>query len=99
MATYKKTSAYFSTSQQQGYLDVATFRDFPAEEDDVVYTVTKEYEYRPDLLANRLYGDSEFWWVFAVRNPSLLKDPIFDLEAGISIYLPKLSTLRSALGI
>lgn len=99
MTTYNKTSPYFNTSLTKGYLDVATFRDIPVNDDDVLYQVSKEYEYRPDLLAYELYKDSNLWWVFAVRNPSKIKDPIFDLEAGVIIYLPKISTLQNSLGI
>ena len=99
MPAYSKTSPYFTTSLVKGYLDVATFRNFPAQADDTKYTIQKEFENRPDLLAYKLYNDSSLWWVFSVRNPSILKDPIFDMQAGVSIYLPKLSVLRSALGI
>lgn len=98
MTTYKKTSPYYLTSLQNGYLDVTVFRDLPFQTDDIVYTVTADYEFRPDLLAFDLYKDSDLWWVFAVRNPSLIKDPIFDLKAGMSIYLPKLSTIQGVLG-
>jgi hypothetical protein len=99
MAYYNKTSPYFTTSLDNKYLDVINFRDIPAQADDVVFTVTKNYEYRPDLLAYDLYNDVNLWWVFSVRNRSILKDPIFDMAAGRKIYLPKLATLQSALGI
>jgi len=99
MARYSQTSPYFSTQVVNGYLDIATFRDFPKDVDDVFWEITKTYENRPDLLAFDLYEDVNLWWVFAVRNPSVLKDPVFDLVAGKKIYLPKLSTLKTALGI
>jgi hypothetical protein len=99
MTAYNKSSPYFTTSLSNGYLDVLNFRDFLKEEDDIIFTITKEYEFRPDLLANDIYNDSNLWWVFSVRNPSILKDPIFDLAAGVAIHLPKLSNLRTALGL
>jgi hypothetical protein len=98
MTTYNRTSPYYSTSLAKGYLDVATIRDFPKDADDITYTVTKEYEYRPDLLAYDLYKNSNLWWVFAIRNPSIIKDPIFDLEAGVVIQLPKISNLKNIIG-
>jgi hypothetical protein len=61
--------------------------------------VASKYENRPDLLAYDLYGDSRLWWVFAVRNPSVIKDSIYDLVSGVSIYIPKLATLKKDLGI
>lgn len=99
MTTYKKTSPYFKTEIVNEYLDVINFRDIPSQRDDHIFEITKTYENRPDLLAYDLYKDSGLWWVFSIRNKSLLKDPVFDFTSGKKIYLPKLSTLKSTLGI
>ena len=99
MTVYSKTSPYYGTVMNQGYLDVMTFRDFQRPEDDIEYEVTKNYENRPDLLAFDLYGDVNLWWVFAMRNPNVIKDSVYDLKSGIKIFLPKLSTLKRDLGI
>ena len=97
-SAYSKLSPYYSTSLNGSYLDFINFRNIPNLRDDVFYTLTSQYEFRPDLLAHDLYGDSNLWWVFAVRNKDVIKDPIYDLYAGQGIYLPKLSTLKSSLG-
>lgn len=100
MATsYSKSSLYYATEVVNNYLDVLTIRDFPYQTDDIVFEITSTYDKRPDLLAYDLYKDSRLWWVFAVRNRTILKDPIYDMQAGTKIYLPKLSTLKSSLGI
>lgn len=100
MATfYNKSSPYYTTDFNKGYLDVINFRDIAQEPDDIFFEITKTYEYRPDLLAFDLYNDVNFWWVFAVRNKAVIKDPVFDFEAGLKIYLPKLSVIKSSLGI
>ena len=96
---YSKTSPYYNTELGNGYLDVIEFRDIPYQQDDILFEVTSTYENRPDLLAYDLYRDPALWWVFAMRNKSTIKDPVYDLKAGIKIYLPKLSTLNSVLGI
>jgi hypothetical protein len=98
MATYNKLSPYYFTDQNKGYLDFATFRDIPYQTDDIVFEVTAQYMHRPDLLAYDFYSDTSLWWVFAVRNKSVLKDPVYDLVPGQKIYIPKLSTLKSVLG-
>ena len=98
-ATYNKSSPYYTTEITNGYLDIMSAREIPGQRDDILFTVTKNYEYRPDLLAYELYGDVNLWWVFAVRNKNIIKDPLFDFEAGLKIYLPKLSTLKTSLGI
>lgn len=95
---YTKLSPYYLTNVNGSYLDIVNFRNIPSQTDDVYYTVTSQYEFRPDLLAYDLYGDVNLWWVFSVRNKDVIKDPIYDLYAGQSIYLPKLSTLKNTLG-
>jgi hypothetical protein len=99
MAQYKGTSPYFKTSSDLGYLDILEFRNIPAEADDILFEVTKNYEHRPDLLAYDLYGDVNLWWVFAIRNKVILKDPVYDLEAGVKIFLPKITTIKTSLGL
>jgi len=49
-------------------------------------------------LAFDLYGHANLWWVFYQRNPNTLAAPPLDFAAGVQIYLPKISTLRSVLG-
>ena len=99
--TYPATSPYYQTSVFDGkFLDFMTNRVVPAQPSDVLYTIHLVYQYRPDLLAFDLYSDSRLWWVFAARNPNRLgPDPYFDFKAGIEIYIPKLDTLKQALGI
>ena len=100
MTTYIGTSPWFNTSMQDGqYLDILTIRPIPAESDDVLITIQPQYTHRPDLLAFDLYGDKDLWWVFAQRNIEIIKDPIFDLEAGIQIHVPKGDALMRILGI
>ena len=98
MAEYSNTSPYFATNQKGVSLDFLVPRTLTAEADDVTYTIDTIYAYRPDLLAFDLYGSPRLWWVFAQRNPNALKDPVFDFVAGKRIFLPKLSTLKNALG-
>jgi len=99
MARYEGTSPWSSTPiRNNQYLDVLTIRPVPAASDDVLYTVQPQYTHRPDLLAYDVYGSSKLWWVFAQRNMDIIKDPVFDLVAGVKIFLPKESQLRNFLG-
>ena len=70
----------------------------PKNPDDIMFEINKTYENRPDLLAFDLYDNSTLWWVFYQRNPNTLQKPPLDFSAGTQIYLPKITTLRSALG-
>ena len=80
-------------------MDILNYRVITKDPSDVVYVVNKIYEYRPDLLAFDLYGDSALWWVFRARNPNVIEDPLFDFRAGITIYIPKKTNLITDLGI
>jgi len=95
---YKNTSPYFQTSLYGNFLDIMVNRSITKKSDDVLYAIDKIYEHRPDLLAADLYGDGALWWVFAIRNPNVLKDPLFDFKTGLGIYLPKADLLKQLLG-
>ena len=90
---YSSNSVYSTTPLFGDFLDVATFPAIPKLVNDVLFTVNATYKNRPDLLAFDLYGDSSFWWVFALRNPNAIQDPIFDMRPGLQIYLPKKETI------
>ena len=99
MAQYLTSSPYFNTDLYGDYLDVLSYRTIPKEVDDIVYTIKPQHALRPDLLAYDLYGDANLWWVFAVRNPNTIEDPIFDFQPGVTIFLPKSTTLKRVLGL
>jgi hypothetical protein len=98
-ATYSRSSPYFTTGKYGTFLDTLNKRNIYFRKDDVVYTIERAYENRPDLLAYDLYGDAGLWWVFAVRNPNVITDPLGDFVAGITIRIPKKTDLDSALGL
>ena len=98
MAVYNSTSPYFTTPYAQFYLDIMTNRPIPKEADDTLFKINQTYQYRPDMLAFDLYERPELWWVFYQRNPNTLTAPPWDFQAGVTIYVPKISSLRTALG-
>jgi hypothetical protein len=99
MATYSGSSPWATTRQNNLYLELLDIRPVPAEPDDFYYIIENHYKHRPDLLAYDLYGNTKLWWVFVQRNMSVLKDPIYDFEPGVSIYIPKKSNLERYLGV
>lgn len=99
VANYRGSSPYKNTPLfDNRFLDVMVPREIPRTADDILFTITKTYEYRPDKLAYDLYGDSNLWWVFAMRNKNSIIDPVWDFKVGNNIYLPKKSTLIAVLG-
>lgn len=70
------------------FLDVNDLPTLPTDVNDEKYVINAMYDERPDLLAYDLYGSVRLWWVFTIRNPDLLKDPIRDFKTGLQIFLP-----------
>jgi len=97
-ANYDATSPYYTTGYSQFFLDVMNNRPIPLESDDIPFEINLTYRYRPDLLAYDLYNDATLWWVFYQRNPNTLTKPPLDFDVGVTIYLPKITTLKSNLG-
>lgn len=95
---YSATSPYYQTGYSQFFLDSMVNRPIPKSADDILFTINTTFQYRPDLLAYDLYGDAGLWWVFYQRNPNTLTAPPTDFATGTIIYLPKIATLKSALG-
>jgi len=96
---YDSTSPYFDTGYSQFFLDTMVNRPIPKEDDDLTFTINTTYQYRPDMLAYDLYQNAALWWVFYQRNPNTLTAPPLDFVVGVQIFLPKMPTLKSALGI
>jgi hypothetical protein len=99
MATYSKSSPYYGTPTWGPFLDIWNSKTIAPAVDDALYEIDPVYNLRPDLLAYDLYKDTNLWWVFAVRNPNTLKDPLLNFRTGVYIYVPTLTTVKSAIGI
>jgi hypothetical protein len=99
MANYDQASPYYTTQYSQYFLDTMVNRPIPKLPDDQYFTINLTYQYRPDLLAFDLYENAGLWWVFYQRNPNSISKPPIDFTSGTRIYLPKITTLQSVLGI
>jgi hypothetical protein len=84
----KDTSEYLLTPITDWYLDIMVSRAVPSSEFDKIINIPPAFDQRPDLLSQQEYGTPALWWVFCVRNPDLIIDPIQDFIAGLEIYVP-----------
>ena len=98
-STYSTTSPYYTTGTWGQFLDIWNSIVIPADVTDALYQIDPPYNLRPDLLAYDLYQDANLWWVFAVRNPDVLTDPVFDFVAPNIIYVPTKTVITTALGL
>jgi len=84
----KDSSQYLSTPIKNWYLDIMVPRSVPKSDFDKIIRIPAAFDQRPDLMSQSEYGTPRLWWVFSVRNPDLINDPIFDFVAGLEIYIP-----------
>jgi hypothetical protein len=84
----KETSQYTLTPVKDWYLDIMVPRVIPKSDYDKIIRIPPAYDQRPDLLSQSEYGTPKLWWVFAVRNPDLINDPIQDFVSGLEIFVP-----------
>jgi hypothetical protein len=96
-ANYSISSPYYNTPQNSYYLGFWQPPNITASNTDNFIVLPKKYTNRPDLLSHDLYGTSKLWWVFTMLNPNVLKDPVFDMKAGIELRVPSLTGVQSFL--
>lgn len=99
---YKNTSPYFKTAQRNfvvEHLDFLSFREIPSDSSDLIIKVSPKFHQRPDLLSNDLYGTPDLWWIFVIRNPNQMIDPVYDLVTDLEIFAPSRQRIFSLLGL
>lgn len=84
----KNTSQYSLTPTKNWYLDLWVTRTVSKNDYDKIIIIPPEFNQRPDLLSQQEYGTPRLWWVFCLRNPDLIIDPINDFISGLEIFIP-----------
>jgi len=92
---YPTSSPYYLTPQNSWRIGYYVDRPIPADSTDTVFTVTPKYQYRPDKLSYDIYGYPVYYWVFMQRNIDIIRDPIYDMIVGITIYIPTYTRLQN----
>jgi len=98
MAAFHNKNSFLKNAQiRDFFLDVNRLPKIPKSTSDRLYSIESKYENRPDLLAHDLYGTTQLWWVFALRNPDQILDPLTDFTSGKNIYIPPRETIDRVL--
>ena len=82
----------------EGFLDINSLPKIPEEPFELDYKIKEAHNRRPDILAMELYGSPRLWWVFALKNPDIIKDPLNDFKPGVVIKIPSPDTVKSFVG-
>ena len=91
--SYNPKSYLYKTGFNKFYLDVASLPSMDKVQGTYI-TVPPECENRPDLLSYQQYGTSRLWWVIALANADVIRDPIWDLKSGMKLYIPNKTLLQ-----
>jgi hypothetical protein len=88
MASYNEKSYLYNVGEIKNfYLDTTILPTFKITDGNYI-TVPPECEHRPDLFSYQQYGTSRYWWIIALANPDSVKDPVWDLQAGMQLFVP-----------
>ncbi len=53
--------------------------------EDKVYLITRGTEFRPDIVAKKVYNNENYWWAIMLENNIF---DVYDFKAGLTIKLP-----------
>lgn len=83
---YKKSKLIYYTDNK--YITFTTYKKSKNNSTDNkrYMVISKNFEYRPDLVSFEAYGVVDFWWRIMEFNN--IKD-IFDFKAGLNITIPE----------
>ena len=100
MANFKALSRYgggliIKNRSDKDFLTLRRPLNLQEEDGDVFVTVTQELEKRPDLVAEKAYGNPDLWWVIYEFNG--IRDPLFNLKAGMILRIPELERVLQAI--
>lgn len=93
---YDTKSFLKETNYKSFYLDTSALPKLVSSYGDYI-VVPSECEYRMDLFSYQQYGSSRYWWIIALANADLFKDPIWDFVSGVTVFVPRDSTLLEKL--
>jgi len=87
MSMYDRKSYLADTTFNKFYLDVAQIPSVQNMTGRQV-VVPPECQHRIDLFSYQQYGTSRLWWVIALANADVIKDPLWDFVAGTTVLVP-----------
>ena len=96
---HRKDSFLKNAGTFDSFLDLNSLPKIQQSIYDEDYVLTSADHKRPDLLAYKLYDNTRLWWVFALRNPDIIVDPISDFTEGTSIKLPSGESVKRLAGL
>lgn len=100
MANFSKNTRYTGgkiakTRDNKDFLVLRRQLNLSRDSGDVIITVTQDLEKRPDLISQKAYNTPDLWW--AIYEFNNIKDPLFDVVAGMELRIPELERVLQAI--
>lgn len=92
-----KFSPYAKT-KSTWYMDQYTPIVIRPASDDKFYVIPSKYHQQPWRVAKFLYGQERLYYVFTLLNMDLIKDPLYDFKAGLTIRVPSNERMMRIIG-
>lgn len=85
----------FAKVKQTWYLDYNLPQTIIKADSDIEYPIPSQFNEQPWRLAKELYGNERLYYIFALLNPDILVDPIYDFTSGTVILVPTLQRVQT----
>jgi len=90
-------SPYYKVQLNTWYLDYYEPIELQPADSDTSYTIPIKYNEQPWRAAKDLYGNERLYYIFALLNPDLIQDPIYDFVSNLVIQVPSIDRVRTYL--
>ena len=95
MASQYSLYSPYAKVKQTWYLDYNLPQSLSPAVYDTEYTIPAHFNEQPWRLAKELYGNERLYYIFALLNPDILVDPIYDFTTGTVILVPSLQRVQT----
>lgn len=93
---YSGKSYLRNTTIRKFFLDIASLPRIDYSKGDYII-VPPQCEHRIDLFSYMQYGSSRMWWLIALANDNIIRDPIWDFKSGMNVFVPRDNALLEKL--
>lgn len=88
MASNYSSSSPWANTEQTWYLSYYKNNKFLPSSTDNWFKIPLSMKEQPWKLSYKLYNNEKLYYIFALLNPDILVDPIYDFQENIIIRVP-----------
>lgn len=97
LSRYRRTDVLQESAQSELFFDTWVPPEILRRSEPTIHVVTEEEVGRPDLIAFRVYGDSDMFWAIAIQNENQIFNPLRDMVVGQRLTVPHKDDVIAAL--